>query len=94
MLKPLSDFIVLEKIKTEQKTKSGIILKADDTDEQSIGKVVKVGPGKYIDGTLQTPQVKEGDQVVYKEYSATKVKLDNSEYLIVKESDIYAIVEE
>ncbi len=94
MLKPLHDHVVLKPIKLEQKTKSGIILKADDQDDQPIGEVVAVGPGRYVDGDYQPMHVKEGDKVLYREYSASKIKLDGTEYLLIKESDIYAIVKE
>lgn len=94
MLQPLHDHVVLEVIKQETKTKSGIILSDKDSDATTTGKVLAVGPGKHVDGKLQPMHVAVGDRVLYREYSATKVKLDGSEYLLVKESDLLAIVKE
>ncbi len=94
MLKPLHDHVVLEVIKQEKTTKSGIVLTTEDRDLPTISKVLAVGPGKLLDGKLQPIAVKEGDKVVFKKYASTEVKMDGTEYLIIKESDILAVVEE
>ncbi|MEC9485847.1 MAG: co-chaperone GroES [Candidatus Izemoplasma sp.] len=94
MLKPLHDHIVLEVIKQEKSTKSGIILTQDDKDLPTIGKVVEVGPGLYKDGAYQPMHVKVGDKVIFKKYSTTDIQLEGKEYLIVRESDILAMVKE
>jgi len=94
MLKPLHDHVVLEVIKQEAKTKSGIILSDKDQDETTTGKVVSVGQGKREQNELVPLTVQVGDQVIFKKYATTEVKLSGNEYLIVKESDILAIVEE
>ncbi|MGE4572485.1 MAG: co-chaperone GroES [Candidatus Izemoplasmatales bacterium] len=94
MLKPLHDHVILEVIKKEQKTKSGIILQEKDQEMPAIGRVLAVGEGVYKDGTLQAMSVKEGDQVIFKKYATTDVKLEGKDYLIIKETDILAIVEE
>lgn len=94
MLKPLHDHVVLEVIKKEQTTKSGIILSEKDQEKPSIGKVIAIGDGAYKEGQRLPMSVNIGDQVVFKKYATTDVKLDGKDYLIIKESDILAIVKE
>lgn len=94
MLKPLHDHVVLEVIKKEKSTKSGIILTTEDKDSTTIGRVIAVGPGQYKDGNYQPMHVKVNDNVVFKNYSTTEIKIEDEAYLILKESDILAIVEE
>lgn len=94
MLKPLHDHVVLEVIKKEQTTKSGIILSEKDNESPTIGKVIAIGEGAYIDGEIRPLSVSEGDEVVFKKYATTDIKLKGKEYLIIKESDILAIVKE
>lgn len=93
MLKPLHDYVVLEKVKEEEKTQSGIILTQKAKDEPSHGIVVAVGPGKTEDGKLVPIDLSEGMKVIYKKYSGTEVKVDNRELLLIKAEDILAIVE-
>ncbi|MFP4287239.1 MAG: co-chaperone GroES [Candidatus Izemoplasmataceae bacterium] len=93
MLKPLHDHVVLEVKTQETKTQSGIILSSNDQEKPSIASVVAVGEGKLEDGKRLPMTVKIGDQVVYKRYATTEFKHDDKEYLIIKESDILAIVE-
>ncbi|MBR2685352.1 MAG: co-chaperone GroES [Erysipelotrichaceae bacterium] len=92
MLKPLHNNVVLEKEEKEARTQSGIIL-SEKKDEQQVGRVVAVGEGKYVNGTLVKTTVKVGDRVVYKKYGTTEVELDKKEYLILSEDDILAVVE-
>lgn len=94
MLKPLHDHVVLEVIKKEQTTKSGIILSEKDQEQPSIGQVIAIGQGAYKDGERLPMSVNIGDKVVFKKYATTDVKLDGKDYLIIKESDILAIVKE
>jgi len=94
MLKPLHDHVVLEVVKKEKSTASGIILTSEDKDLPTIGVVTAVGPGIYKDGNYQPMHVKVGDKVIFKSYSTTDVKLDGKKYLILRESDILATVEE
>ncbi len=89
MLKPLYDHVVLEPEKEENKTKSGIILTAKDNERPQMAKVTAVGPGK--EGNALS--VKVGDKVVFKAYATTEITFDDKKYLILKESDILAIVE-
>ena len=92
MLKPLHDFVVLKKEKLEKKTASGIILSGVDKEQPSFASVVAVGEGVRVDGILVPPTVKPGDFVVYKKYSATEIKIEEEEYLIIAEKDILAIL--
>jgi len=95
MIKPLRDNVVLEKkeVESETKTASGIILKETNKEEPSIAKVVAVGPGIYQDGKLITLDIKEGQNVVYKKYATTEIKVDGKEYYIVSAESILAVVE-
>ena len=92
-LVPLGDRVVLKQIAAEETTKSGIILpdQAQETPQQA--EVVAVGPGGVIDGKEVSMQVKKGQKVIYSKYAGTNVKLENEEYIIVKQSDILAVVE-
>ena len=94
MLKPLHDYVVLEKVKEEEKTQSGIILTTKEAkDEPSHGVVIAVGPGKTEDGKLVPIDLTVGQRVIYKKYSGTEVKDGKNEYLLIKAEDILAIVE-
>lgn len=86
-LSPLSDRVVLKYEETEEKTQSGIILPDSAKEKPQVAVVVAVGPGKD-----EEMQVKEGDKVIFSEYSGTEVKLDDEEYIIVSQNDIIAIV--
>ena len=86
-LSPLSDRVVLKYEETEEKTQSGIILPGSAKEKPQVAVVVAVGPGKD-----EEMQVKEGDKVIFSEYSGTEVKLDDEEYTIVSQNDIIAIV--
>ena len=86
-LSPLSDRVVLKYEETEEKTQSGIILPDRAKEKPQVAVVVAVGPGKD-----EEMQVKEGDKVIFSEYSGTEVKLDDEEYTIVSQNDIIAIV--
>ncbi len=92
-LKPLADRVVLKMVEAEETTKSGIILTAAAQEKPQIAQVVEVGPGGVVDGAEVVMTVKVGDKVVTNKYSGTEIKLDGSEYVIVKQSDILAIVE-
>ncbi|MCR4952166.1 MAG: co-chaperone GroES [Solobacterium sp.] len=93
MLKPLHDYVVLEKLKEEEKTQSGIILTKEPKDQPSRGVVVAVGPGKTEDGKLIPVDLKEGQRVVYKKYSGTEITEDKKDYLLIKAEDILAVIE-
>ncbi len=91
-LKPLHDRVVIKADESEDVTKGGIYLPDTAKEKPQRGKVVAVGPGKTEDGKLVEPQVKKGDKVLYGKYSGTEVTIDDTEYLIVRESDILAIL--
>lgn len=93
-LVPLGDKIVLKQFEAEETTKSGIVLPGQAKEKPQEAEVLAVGPGGIIDGKEVKMQVKVGDKVIYSKYSGTEVELDHEEYIIVKQSDILAIVEE
>ena len=93
MLKPLADRVVIEVAEAETKTACGIILADTSKEKPMKGKVIAAGPGAYQNGVLVPMTVKEGDMVVYSKYSGSEIKLDGQELLIVRQSDILAIVE-
>lgn len=92
-IKPLADRVVVRPSEPEEK-KSGAIIIPDTAKEKPMqGKVVAVGPGKISEsGTKIIPEVKEGDVVLYGKYSGTEVTIDGDDYLIMRESDILAII--
>ena len=92
-LVPLGDRVVLKQLEAEEKTKSGIILTSAAQEKPQEAEVVAVGPGGVVDGKEVTMQVKEGQKVIYSKYAGTEVKLDGNEYIIVRQSDILAVVE-
>ena len=92
-LVPLGDRVVLKQLVAEETTKSGIILPGQAKEKPQQAEVVAVGPGGVVDGKEVTMQVKVGDKVIFSKYSGTEVKLEDTEYIVVKQSDILAIVE-
>lgn len=92
-LVPLGDRVVLKQLVAEETTKSGIVLPGQAKEKPQQAEVVAVGPGGVVDGKEVTMNVKVGDQVIYSKYAGTDVKLDEEEYIIVKQNDILAIVE-
>ena len=93
-LKPLGDRIVLKVLEAEEKTASGIVLPDTAKEKPQQCKIIAVGPGKHSDdGKLIPMSVKEGDTVLFAKYAGTEVKLEGEELLILRESDLLAIVE-
>ena len=92
-IKPLADRVVLKSVELEETTKSGIILAASAQEKPQLAEVVAVGPGGVIDGKDIKMYVKVGDKVITSKYSGTEVKIDDVEYVIVRQSDILAVVE-
>ena len=92
-LKPLADRVVLKQKEAEEKTKSGIYLASTAQEKPEMYEVVEVGPGGMVDGNEVVMTVKAGQVVLVGKYSGTKVKVDEEELTIVKQSDILAIVE-
>ena len=91
-LVPLGDRVVLKQLEAEETTKSGIVLLGQAQEKPQQAEVVAVGPGGVVDGKEVKMEVTVGDKVIYSKYSGTEVKLDGEEYIIVKQSDILAIV--
>ena len=91
-LVPLADRVVLKQLDAEEKTKSGIVLPGSAQEKPQQAEVVAVGPGGVVDGKEVKMEVKKGDQVIYSRYAGTDVKLDGDEYVIVRQSDILAVV--
>jgi chaperonin GroES len=92
-LKPLGDRVVIKHLEAEETTKSGIILTGAAKEKPQEAEVVAVGPGGVVDGEKVEMQVKVGDKVIYSKYAGTDVTIDKEEYVIVRQSDILAIVE-
>ena len=92
-LRPLADRVVLVQNKAEERTSSGIFLTASAQEKPEVYEVVKVGPGGLVDGNEVEMIVEAGQNVLVGKYSGTKVKLDDVEYTIVRQSDILAIIE-
>ncbi len=92
-LKPLGDRIAVKRLEAEQTTKGGIVLPDTAKEKPKQGEVVAVGTGKQLDsGELQRPQVGLGDKLIFSSYAGTEVTVGGSEYLIMSESDVLAVV--
>jgi len=94
-IKPISDHILIEPIKEEEKTKTGILLPdSAEKEKPEQGKVIAVGPGKKDESGKVVPlEVKPGDRVLFTKYGPTEIKVEDKDYLIAKEEDILAILE-
>jgi chaperonin GroES len=93
VLKPLGDRIVIEVVETEEKTASGIVLPDTAKEKPQEGRVVAVGTGRVLDnGQRVAPEVEVGDRIIFSKYAGTEVKYDGKEYLILRESDILAVI--
>lgn len=92
-IKPLADRVVIKMTEAEDTTKSGIILAANAKEKPQIAEVVAVGPGGIVDGKEVKMEIKVGDKVLINKYAGTEVKVDGEESIIVRQSDILAIVE-
>lgn len=92
-LKPLADRVVIKTVEAEETTKSGIILTGAAKEKPQVAEVLAVGPGGMVDGNQVEMTVKVGDKIIASKYAGTEVKVDGEECLIVRQSDILAIVE-
>ena len=92
-IRPLADRIVIKMVEAEETTKSGIILTGSAKEKPVVSEVIAVGPGGVVDGKEVKMYVKAGDKVIFSKYAGTEVKLDGEEFIIVRQSDILAIVE-
>ena len=93
-IKPLADRVVVKSVEAEETTKSGIILAGSAKEKPQVAEVVAVGPGGLVDGKEVKMTVNVGDKVITSKYSGTEVKCDGTEYNIVRQSDILAVVED
>ena len=93
-LVPLGDKVVVKQLEALETTKSGIVLTGNAKEKPQEAEVIAVGPGGVIDGKEVKMEVKVGQKVMYSKYAGTEVKLDGTEYIILKQSDILAIVED
>ena len=92
-VKPLGDRVVIKNVEAEETTASGLILSSGSKEKPQMAIVVAVGPGGIVDGKEIAMQVKEGQKVIYSKYAGTEVKIGGEELLIVRQSDILAVVE-
>ena len=92
-LVPLGDRVVIKQLVAEETTKSGIVIPGQNKEKPQQAEVIAVGPGGMVEGKEAKMEVKVGDKVIYSKYSGTEVKLDDEEVIIVRQSDILAIIE-
>ena len=93
-IKPLFDRVVVKSVEAEETTKSGILLAAAAKEKPQICEVIAVGPGGIVDGKEVVMTVNVGDKVIVGKYTGTEVKLDGTDYQIVSQSEILAVVED
>ena len=92
-IKPLFDRVLIKQLEAEETTKSGIVLPGGAKEKPQEAEIIAVGPGGVVDGKEITMQVKKGDRVIYSKYAGTEVKMNNEDYIIVKQNDILAVIE-
>ena len=92
-IRPLFDRVVIKSIDSEETTKSGIVLPGAAKEKPQMAEVISIGPGGNVDGKEIAMQVKVGDKVIYSKYAGNEVKLDGTEYIVIRQSDILAVVE-
>ena len=92
-VKPLGDRVVIKNCEAEETTKSGLILAGTAKEKPQMAIVIAVGPGGNVDGKEITMHVEAGQKVIYSKYAGTEVKVDGEELIIVRQSDILAVVE-
>ncbi len=94
-VKPLQDRLVVKRIEEEEKTKGGIIIPDAAKEKPQEGRVVAIGDGKVLEnGQKVALSVKVGDKVLFGKYSGTEIKIDGEEHLILREDDVFAIIED
>ncbi|WP_022855726.1 co-chaperone GroES [Thermodesulfobacterium thermophilum] len=94
-IRPLHDRILVQRIEEEQRTESGIIIPDTAKEKPIMGKVIAVGDGRVLEnGQKQPLTVKEGDKVLFSKYAGTEIKIKGEEYLIMREDDVLAILED
>ncbi|MBO1264650.1 co-chaperone GroES [Proteiniclasticum sp. SCR006] len=93
MIRPLGDRVVLKRLEAEETTKSGIVLTGSSKEKPQEAEVIAVGPGGFVEGNKVEMEVKIGDKVLFSKYAGTEVKHEGEEVIVVRQSDILAIVE-
>jgi chaperonin GroES len=91
-IKPLGDRVVIKMLETEETTKSGIVLPGSAKEKPQVAEVVAVGPGGVVDGKEIKMELKVNDKVLISKYAGTEVKIDGTEYTILRQSDVLAVV--
>ena len=92
-IRPLGDRVVIKRIEAEETTKSGIVLPGTAKEKPQEAEVVAVGPGGLVNGKEVKMEVKAGDKVLFSKYAGNEIKMDNIEYIILKQDDILAVIE-
>lgn len=93
-IRPLYDRVVIRRMEEERTSPGGIVIPDSAAEKPILGEVIAVGPGKFSDkGDRRSPDVKKGDKVLFGKYSGTEVKLNGSEYIVMREDDIMGVVE-
>ena len=92
-VKPLADKVLIKMIEAEETTKSGIILASSAKEKPQVAEVIAAGPGETVDGVLAPMNVSVGQHIIVSKYAGTEIKVDGVDMLIVRQSDILAVVE-
>ena len=92
-IKPLGDRVVIKNVEAEETTKGGLLLTTASKEKPQMAEVLAVGPGGNVDGKEIVMNVEVGQKVIYSQYAGTEVKIDGEEYILVRQSDILAVVE-
>ena len=92
-IKPLGDRVVIKNVEAEETTRGGLLLTAASKEKPQMAEVLAVGPGGNVDGKEIVMNVEVGQKVIYSQYAGTEVKLEGETYILVRQSDILAIVE-
>lgn len=93
-LVPLGDRVVIKQLEAEKTTESGIILTGNTKEKPQEAEIIAVGPGGVVDGKEVTMNVKVGDRVIYSKYAGTEFKMENETYIVLRQNDILAIIED
>lgn len=92
-IKPLGDRVVVKVLEKQETTKSGIVLPEAAKEKPQEGEILAVGSGELVEGKRVPLEIKVGDRVIYSKYAGTEIKIDEEEYLILRQSDVLAIIE-
>lgn len=93
-IKPLADKVVVKKLEAEETTKGGLILSSGSQQKPQVAEIIAVGPGGVVDGNEIKMEVAVGQKVIIRDYAGTNVKLDGEEFIVVRQEDIVAVVED